>query len=435
MTSFQSSELTELPVVENSQLFDQRAHSARYAPLLQQQAPTTTTTTSATQTTSAGKGNPANEAGAFHWAGMRRHILMVTDFAFLHCVKRLYLSAPICLHERRHKHQATSASARIAHEQHGTGMTGGVRASPTDCCLLTADCCLPCHTACSNLYSSSLEVWSKCRAGGLRCSATVTSTRLSTRGLPREAVHQRSWVAARVPAGNREQSTTEGGGGRDAAISPGGRGALVAEGGTTCPCDPCSLPRRLVWLPTSARWLHWAPAEAPPAPHPHHKIHQDLSVAGSAGHPRMNLINTQATPQTQHWTLGAYQRIAGGPPLLTSKTQADPTPTHIRRLRLRGKMQFINWARDVRPILGTQTFFFGPSDPLGRDKRMGLEGGSPRARWSGHGPVSAIAAATQVFLRFREQSFSFPHQNCNGTIDGAGEGPKQSPPPPGVLEQ
>ena len=32
MTSFQSSELTELPVVENSQLFAQRAHSARYAP-------------------------------------------------------------------------------------------------------------------------------------------------------------------------------------------------------------------------------------------------------------------------------------------------------------------------------------------------------------------------------------------------------------------
>ena len=32
MTSFQSSELTELPVVENSQLFAHRAHSARYAP-------------------------------------------------------------------------------------------------------------------------------------------------------------------------------------------------------------------------------------------------------------------------------------------------------------------------------------------------------------------------------------------------------------------
>ena len=32
MTSFQSSELTEIPVVENSQLFAQRAHSARYAP-------------------------------------------------------------------------------------------------------------------------------------------------------------------------------------------------------------------------------------------------------------------------------------------------------------------------------------------------------------------------------------------------------------------
>ena len=34
MTSFQSSELTELPVVENSQLFAQRAHSARYTPIL-----------------------------------------------------------------------------------------------------------------------------------------------------------------------------------------------------------------------------------------------------------------------------------------------------------------------------------------------------------------------------------------------------------------
>ena len=32
MTSFQSSELTELPVVENGQLFAQRPHSARYAP-------------------------------------------------------------------------------------------------------------------------------------------------------------------------------------------------------------------------------------------------------------------------------------------------------------------------------------------------------------------------------------------------------------------
>ena len=32
MTSFQPSELTELPVVEYSQLFAQRAHSARYAP-------------------------------------------------------------------------------------------------------------------------------------------------------------------------------------------------------------------------------------------------------------------------------------------------------------------------------------------------------------------------------------------------------------------
>ena len=31
MTSFQSSELTELPLVENSQLFAQRAHSARTA--------------------------------------------------------------------------------------------------------------------------------------------------------------------------------------------------------------------------------------------------------------------------------------------------------------------------------------------------------------------------------------------------------------------
>ena len=33
MTIFQSSELTELPVVENSQLFAQRAHSTRYAPM------------------------------------------------------------------------------------------------------------------------------------------------------------------------------------------------------------------------------------------------------------------------------------------------------------------------------------------------------------------------------------------------------------------
>ena len=33
MTSFQPSELTEIQVVENSQLFAQRAHSAWYAPL------------------------------------------------------------------------------------------------------------------------------------------------------------------------------------------------------------------------------------------------------------------------------------------------------------------------------------------------------------------------------------------------------------------
>ena len=33
ITSFQSSELTKLPVVENSQLFAQRTHSARYAPM------------------------------------------------------------------------------------------------------------------------------------------------------------------------------------------------------------------------------------------------------------------------------------------------------------------------------------------------------------------------------------------------------------------
>ena len=35
MTSFQSSELTELPVVEDSQLFAQRGHSAWYAPIVQ----------------------------------------------------------------------------------------------------------------------------------------------------------------------------------------------------------------------------------------------------------------------------------------------------------------------------------------------------------------------------------------------------------------
>ena len=41
MTSFQSSELTELPVVENSQLFAQRAHGARYAPIQASAAPAT----------------------------------------------------------------------------------------------------------------------------------------------------------------------------------------------------------------------------------------------------------------------------------------------------------------------------------------------------------------------------------------------------------
>ena len=38
MTSFQPSEIIEPPVVENSQLFAQRAHSARYAPLVLRQA-------------------------------------------------------------------------------------------------------------------------------------------------------------------------------------------------------------------------------------------------------------------------------------------------------------------------------------------------------------------------------------------------------------
>ena len=41
MMSFQSSELNKLPVVENSQLFAQRAHSARYAPTVPQLQETT----------------------------------------------------------------------------------------------------------------------------------------------------------------------------------------------------------------------------------------------------------------------------------------------------------------------------------------------------------------------------------------------------------
>ena len=41
MTSFQSSELTELPVVENSQLFAQRVHSARTAHGTPPECPTT----------------------------------------------------------------------------------------------------------------------------------------------------------------------------------------------------------------------------------------------------------------------------------------------------------------------------------------------------------------------------------------------------------
>ena len=49
--------------------------------------------------------------------------------------------------------------------------------------------------------------------------------------------------AQRKPGGRRRRP--RGGGGGDAAFCPGGRGARVAEGGTTCPCDPCSLPRRV----------------------------------------------------------------------------------------------------------------------------------------------------------------------------------------------
>ena len=58
--------------------------------------------------------------------------------------------------------------------------------------------------------------------------------------VPGQSARERS---AGATLAGRAPTTTEGGGG-GAAFCPGGRGARVAEGGTTCPCDPCSLPRR-----------------------------------------------------------------------------------------------------------------------------------------------------------------------------------------------
>ena len=67
MTSFQSSELTELPVVENSQLFAQCAHSARYAP---------------NQSVSQASSRPDSQSGK--QAGRQKHtvwVFSVTDSA------------------------------------------------------------------------------------------------------------------------------------------------------------------------------------------------------------------------------------------------------------------------------------------------------------------------------------------------------------------
>ena len=68
MTSFQSSELTELPVVENSQLFAQRAHSARYTPTVYVTV-TGTSTVTATVTVSATAVTAPDRVRAAHHVG------------------------------------------------------------------------------------------------------------------------------------------------------------------------------------------------------------------------------------------------------------------------------------------------------------------------------------------------------------------------------
>ena len=53
------------------------------------------------------------------------------------------------------------------------------------------------------------------------------------------------------------------------------------------------------------------------------------------------------------WTLGE----GGGLFWAVASPSRPPHPPHIRKIFLQQKMKFIKGARNLRPILGTQTFF------------------------------------------------------------------------------
>ena len=75
------------------------------------------------------------------------------------------------------------------------------------------------------------------------CEGTqhVPAGEIARQALPGQGAREQS---AGVTLAGRVPTTTEGGGGGGVPPSVrGGRGACVAEGGTTCMCDPCSLPR------------------------------------------------------------------------------------------------------------------------------------------------------------------------------------------------
>ena len=77
-----------------------------------------------------------------------------------------------------------------------------------------------------------LLLWRSARAGGKNCQT-------------RSPWAERNGAIGRRYAGRAGADDDRGGGGGGMPPSVrGGRGARVAEGGTTCLCDPCSLPRR-----------------------------------------------------------------------------------------------------------------------------------------------------------------------------------------------
>ena len=69
----------------------------------------------------------------------------------------------------------------------------------------------------------------------------VLAGEIARHALPGQGAREQS---AGVTLAGRVPTTTEGGGGGGSAFCLGGEGARVAVRGTTCPCDPGSLPRR-----------------------------------------------------------------------------------------------------------------------------------------------------------------------------------------------